>query len=100
MMVSGSITAIVFKTWLREQRCSVLLPPALLILDNARFHQPEVVIKIAAAADHQVLVLPPYSPNFNKIAHNFAALKRILGYAKAPFSGATPKIQIFVPPPY
>ena len=70
----------------------------MLILDNARFPQPEVVIKIAAAADYQVLVLPPYSPNFNKIAHNFAALKRILGYAKAPFSGTTPKIQIFVPP--
>lgn len=81
MIVSGSITAIVFEVWLKEHLCPVLPPHSLLILDNARFHRPERVNEIAEAAGHQVLFLPPYSPDFNKIEHDFAALKKILAYA-------------------
>ena len=36
---------------------------------------------IAVAVGHHVLFLPPYSPDFNKIDHDFAALKRTLAYA-------------------
>jgi len=81
MTVSGSVTAIVFETWLEEHLCPLLPSYSLLILDNARFHRPEVVTAIAATAGHQVLFLPPYSPNFNNIEHDFAALKKILAYA-------------------
>ena len=81
MIVSGSITASVFETWLKEHLCPILPPRSLLILDNARFHRPDEVKEIAEAAGHQVLFLPPYSPDFNKIEHDFAALKKILAYA-------------------
>lgn len=83
MIVCGSITAIVFETWLAEHLCPVLPDHALLILDNARFHRPEAVTEIAQAAGHDVLFLPAYSPDFNKIEHDFAALKKILSYAPA-----------------
>ena len=81
MIVAGSITAIVFETWRQEHLCPVLPPRSLLILDNARFHRPDEVTEMAEAAGHQVLFLPPYSPDFNKIEHDFAALKKILAYA-------------------
>lgn len=81
MMICGSITAEVFETWLAEHLCPELPQPSVLILDNARFHRPEVVHAIAEAAGHQVLFLPPYSPDFNKVEHDFAALKRILAYS-------------------
>ena len=81
MIVPGSITAVVFETWLEEHLCPVLPPHSVLIRDNARFHRPEQVTEIAAATGHQVLFLPPYSPDFNKIEHDFAALKKILAYA-------------------
>ena len=68
MIVSGSITAIVFETWLKEHLCPMLSPRALLILDNARFHRPEAVTEMAEAAGHHVLFLPPYSPDFNKLS--------------------------------
>jgi putative transposase len=68
MLISGSVNAEVSA-------------PSVLILDNARFHRPEAIEAIATAAGHQVLFLPPYSPDFNKIEHDFAALKRILAYA-------------------
>lgn len=78
MLILGSITAEVFETWLAQHLCRELTVPSVLILGNARFHRPEA---IATAAGHQVLFLPPYSPDFNKIEHDFAALKRILAYA-------------------
>ena len=68
MILSGSITAIVFETWLKEHLCPMLSPRALLILDNARFHRPEAVTEMAEAAGHHVLFLPPYSPDFNKLS--------------------------------
>ncbi|MGB3491983.1 MAG: transposase [Elainellaceae cyanobacterium] len=39
------------------------------------------VSEIAESARHQVLFLPAYLPDFNKIEHDFAALKRILACA-------------------
>ena len=81
MIIAGSITALVFETWLKEHLCPVLPPGSVLILDNARFHRPESVTEIAQAAGHEVLFLPPYSPDFNKIEHDFGALKKVLAYA-------------------
>jgi putative transposase len=81
MLISGSINAEVFETWLAEHLCPALTDSSVLILDNARFHRPEALEAIATAAGHQVLFLPPYSPDFNKIEHDFAALKRILAYS-------------------
>ncbi len=81
MIVADRITAIVFETWLKEHLCPVLPPRSRLILANARFHSPAAVTAMAAAAGHQVLFQPPYSPDFTKIEHDFAALKKILAYA-------------------
>jgi transposase len=81
MIITGSVTADVFEVWLAEHLCRELSAPSVLILDNARFHRPDVVRAIAEAAGHRVLFLPPYSPDFNKIEHDFAALKRILAYS-------------------
>ena len=66
MMISGSITTVVFETWLEKHLCPLLPPHSLLIWDNARFHRLEEVTAIAEATGHQVLFLPPYSPDFNK----------------------------------
>lgn len=81
VLIPGSINAVVFETWLAEQLLPTLPPHCLLVLDNARFHRPESVTEMATAAGHEVLFLPPYSPDLNKIEHDFAALKKILAYA-------------------
>jgi transposase len=65
----------------REPRCPILPSHSLLILDQARFHRPATVTSIAEAAGHQVLCLPPDAPDFNKIEHDFAALKKRLSSA-------------------
>ena len=81
VLIPGSINAVVFETWLVEQLLPTLPPHCLLVLDNARFHRPAQVTEIATAAGHEVLFLPVYSPDLNKIEHDFAALKKILAYA-------------------
>ena len=43
VLIAGSITAVVFETWLVEQLLPILPPNCLLVLDNARFHRPEPV---------------------------------------------------------
>ncbi|MGF1461287.1 MAG: hypothetical protein ACFBSG_19945 [Leptolyngbyaceae cyanobacterium] len=49
------------------------MPPAFTPeLDNARFHRLEKANEIAEAAGHHGLIPAPYSPDVNKIKHDFA----------------------------
>ncbi|MCF6802221.1 transposase, partial [Thiotrichales bacterium 19S3-11] len=50
--------------------------------DNAAFHKKEEVKKILQSYGHDVLFLPPYSPDFNPIEQDFATMKKRRMYAK------------------
>jgi transposase len=80
VLFQGSVTAQVFEQWLREQLLPSLTQPSVLVLDNAAFHRPVVVTKLMEEAGHRVLFLPPYSPDFNPIEGDFAALKKKRAY--------------------
>ena len=45
-------------------------------MDNASFHKKKEIFRIAKDAGHDVLFLPPYSPDFNPIEKVFAILKK------------------------
>ncbi len=49
-------------------------------MDNAPFHRKNVIQDLVTAAGHSVLFLLKYSPDLNKIEHDFAALKRNFAY--------------------
>ena len=63
-----------------------LAPCSTLIMDNAPFHRQSVIKALAATAGHSVLFLPKYSPDFNKIEHDFAAFKKKRLYAPSDLS--------------
>ena len=65
-----------FNQWLEEYLLPELEPNSTLILDNAPFHRKNDVFEIAEQAGHQVLFLPPYSPEFNHIKQDFAIIKK------------------------
>ena len=48
------------------------------IMDNATFHRKTVLQKMAEAKGCHVLMLPKYSPDFNKIEPQWANLKTFL----------------------
>lgn len=81
MLLPGSVTAEVVETWLEEHLFRELQPESTLILDNAAFHRKEVIESLAQEHGHQVMFLPPYSPDLNKVEHDFAALKKRMAYA-------------------
>lgn len=67
-----------FEIWLEWHLCPVLKPGSVLVLDNARFHRKSEVERIAKIFRLQVLWLPPYSPDKNKIEKVWANLKNFI----------------------
>ena len=80
-MFEGSTNSLWFNQWLEQHLFEELSESSTLILDNARFHKKQDVEAIAARAGHQVLFLPPYSPDFNNIEQDFAIIKKRRAYA-------------------
>jgi len=76
MIIEGSINAQCFEQWLSSWLLPALEQDSTLIMDNAPFHRKNVIQRLVTAAGHTVLFLPKYSPDFNKIEHDFAALKK------------------------
>lgn len=71
-----STTALWVNEWLEQHLFKVLEKDSTLIMDNACFHKKEIIRAIAKKAGHDVLFLPPYSPDFNPIEKVFAILKK------------------------
>ena len=73
----GSCKAYDFNDWLAEQLCPRL---TLVILDNARLHKTPKTRQLIEASGASLMFLPPYSPDYNPIEHDFANIKRIQQY--------------------
>ncbi len=76
ILFKGSTNALWFNEWLEKHLLPELEPNSTLILDNAPFHRQNDVFEIAEQNGHQVLFLPPYSPDFNRIEQDFAIMKK------------------------
>lgn len=81
MLIQGSVNGVGFEKWLDQWLIPELRPNATLILDNAPIHRKNRIKEIVEARGHQVIFLPRYSPDFNSIEHDFAAMKKRRKYA-------------------
>ena len=79
-LFEGSCDAERFNTWLEQELCPHLRPEHLVIMDNARFHKKERTQHLIEATGAKLLFLPPYSPDYNPIEHDFANIKRLRKY--------------------
>ncbi len=52
----------------------------LSYMDNACFHKTERTQKLIETTGAKLLYLPPYSPDYNPIKHDFANIKRLRKY--------------------
>ena len=73
--VEGSCTRIVFEIWLETCLIPLLKPGEWVILDNATFHHGGRITELIEAAGAQVVYLPSYSPDLNRIEKCWAWLK-------------------------
>lgn len=83
VLFQGSTNSIWFNEWLKNNLFPELKIKSTLILDNAPFHKKKEIMDIAKQGGDDVLFLPPYSPDFNKIEQDFAILKKQRIYASS-----------------
>ena len=61
--------------WVEEFLVPELLPRQIVIIDNASFHPQDRIRQLVRQAGCEVIFLPPYSPDLNKIEKFWARLK-------------------------
>jgi transposase len=69
----------VFEAWFEQFLTPNLKPGQTVILDNAAFHKSNKINNLAERVGAEILYLPPYSPDFNEIEHQWFAIKIELG---------------------
>ena len=73
--VEGACNRTVFEIWLETCLIPVLKPGEWVIVDNTTFHHGGRIAQLIAATGAQVVYLPPYSPDLNRIEKCWAWLK-------------------------
>ena len=73
-----STNSLWFEVWFEWHFCPLLPLLSIIIMDNARFHRKTELERIAKFYGHQILWLPTYSPDKNRIENLWANLKNWL----------------------
>lgn len=67
----------VFNGWLENDLIPKLPEKAVFVVDNASFHKEAYIKSRLEPHGHNLLLLPPYSPELNPIEHKWAQAKRL-----------------------
>ena len=79
-LFEGSCNSACFNAWLEVYLCPRLSVSDVVVLDNARIHKTSRTRELIEASGAELLFLPPYSPDYNPIEHDFANMKRLREY--------------------
>jgi len=63
----GPCDSVLMEAWFAQHLVNVLRPGQVVVLDNASFHRAARLREILETAGCSLLLLPPYSPDLNKI---------------------------------
>ena len=75
-LLQGGCKSADFNDWLAEELCPRLTANHVLVLDNAMLHKTLRTRELVEARGARLVFLPPYSPDYNPIEHDFANIKR------------------------
>ena len=67
MIYKESMTSDFFEAWFQKFLLPTLNTPSVIIMDNARFHRMGKLELLCEEFGHELLPLPPYSPEYNPI---------------------------------
>ena len=73
--VEGACNRTMFETWLETCLIPMLRPGEWVIVHNATFHRGGRIAQLIEEAGCQLIYLPPYSPDLNRIEKCWATLK-------------------------
>ena len=74
----GATDTELFVTFVREALVPLLAPGQVVVLDNLAPHKSPEVRRLVEAAGATLLLLPPYSPDFNPIEQAISKVKTVL----------------------
>jgi transposase len=83
MRFDGGMTSARFAGYVRHILAPTLRPGQVVIADNLRAHHADGARAAIEARGARLLLLPPYSPDFNPIEHAFSKVKQFLRRAAA-----------------
>jgi len=83
MMIDGPMNGPAFLAYVEQVLVPTLRPGQIVVMDNLPAHKVSGIRAAIEAAGARLLLLPPYSPDFNPIENAFAKLKTILRKAAA-----------------
>jgi transposase len=83
MVLDRAMTGAWFLAYVEQVLVPTLTPGDIVIMDNLPAHKSAAVRRAIEAAGAELLLLPPYSPDFNPIENAFAKLKALLRKAAA-----------------
>jgi transposase len=75
MTFEGYCNADVFEAWVGQILLPTLQKSQTVILDNASFHKSQRIKLMVESVGCELLYLPPYSPDFNDMEHEWFPLK-------------------------
>lgn len=78
MTCKDTMTSDFFEAWFKTFLLPTLDKPAVIIMDNARFHRMSKLKDLCEEQGHRLLPLPPYSPEYNLIEKIWAHIKKHL----------------------
>jgi len=76
-LIAGHVDTVVFTSWVEQILLPNLPGESVIVMDNAAFHKGKDIQKIIEDCGHNLLYLPPYSPDLNPIEHKWAQAKYI-----------------------
>ena len=83
MSIEGSSDTESFGLYLRNILCPRLQAGQMVIMDNLSVHRSAWVKELIEREGASVVLLPPYSPDYNPIEEAFSKVKGLLRKAKA-----------------
>jgi len=78
MTLDGPMNAVSFRAYVEQVLAPTLNPGDIVVMDNLPAHKGAAVRAAIEARDASLLLLPPYSPDFNPIENAYAKFKSLL----------------------
>jgi transposase len=75
MTLDGPMNAAAFRAYVEQVLAPTLDPGDIVVMDNLPAHKGAVVRTLIEARGASLLLLPPYSPDFNPIENAYAKFK-------------------------
>jgi transposase len=83
MTLDGPMNGVAFRAYLEQVLAPTLKPGDIVVMDNLPAHKGVAVRTLIEACGASLLLLPPYSPDFNPIENAYAKFKSSLRKAAA-----------------